>query len=211
MICCLLPSDWGAHQAASGHDHDAKAKRCTMRVRSRSITESGMNRLAILLVALVALAFGAPSAFAQSTGSFSAAISNVAIIPATVCNATSPGTCTGTNFLQLNIKTSGGSGTSLLLGGSLETSILTDTGTAGGGGKVRASAEHFEVQPRPGSARPMAWLAPERRIRAKSSLGSGSWASVTSHQRGLATTGREAALACSREVLKFVYGYQSTA
>jgi hypothetical protein len=103
-----------------------------------------MNRLAILRVALVALAFGAHGAFAQSTGSFSAAISNVAIIPTTVCNATSttgPGTCNGTNFLQLQIKTSSGSGTSLLVGGSLETSILTDTSTTGGNGKQTATAE----------------------------------------------------------------------
>jgi hypothetical protein len=103
-----------------------------------------MNRLAMLRLVLLGLVLAAPGAFAQSTGSFSAAISNVAIIPTKVCNATStsgPGTCSGTNFLQLQIKTSSGSGTSLLLGGSLETAILTDTSTTGGNGKQTATAE----------------------------------------------------------------------
>jgi hypothetical protein len=103
-----------------------------------------MNRVNTLGVALLALALGTPSAHAQSTGSFSAAVSNVAIVPTTVCNATSTSgssTCSGTNFLQLQIKTSSGSGTSLLVGGSLETSILTDTSTTGGGGKQTATAE----------------------------------------------------------------------
>ena len=44
-----------------------------------------------------------------------------------------------TPFLQLNIKVSNGD-SSLLVGGSLETSILTNTSTTGGNGKQTASA-----------------------------------------------------------------------
>ena len=94
-----------------------------------------------LLAAAVA---GSSGAFAQSSGSFSAAVSNVAIVPMVVCDASAtsgPTSCpqTGSDFLQLQIKTSNGN-TSLLVGGSLETSILTNTSTTGGGGKQTASA-----------------------------------------------------------------------
>jgi len=98
-------------------------------------------------VTLVAAAIaGSSGASAQSAGSFSAAVSNVAIIPTIVCDAgttstTNPLYCgnTTSQFLQLQIKVSNGN-SSLLVGGSLETSILTNTSTTGGGGKQQASA-----------------------------------------------------------------------
>ena len=88
------------------------------------------------------------AAFAQSTGSFSAQISNVAIIPTVVCSAGTLNTATGAtscmnnaaNFLNAQIKTSNG-GDSLLLTTSLESSILTDTAVSGGNGKQSATAE----------------------------------------------------------------------
>jgi hypothetical protein len=84
---------------------------------------------------------GSSGASAQSAGSFSAAVSNVAIIPTIVCAAPNtspidPLNCknTASQFLQLEIKVSNGN-SSLLVGGSLETAILTNTSTTGGGGK----------------------------------------------------------------------------
>ena len=91
----------------------------------------------------------ASAASAQSTGSFSAQISNVAIIPTVVCAAgtlTTPSggstSCTNSaaNFLNAQIKTSNG-GDSLLLTTSLESSILTDTAVTGGNGKQSATAQ----------------------------------------------------------------------
>jgi hypothetical protein len=98
-------------------------------------------------VAFVAAAIaGSSGASAQSAGSFSGAVSNVAIIPTIVCNAgiTAPNNAlncdnTASQFLQLQIKVSNGN-SSLLVGGSLETSILTNTSTTGGGGKQQATA-----------------------------------------------------------------------
>ena len=95
---------------------------------------------------LAAAAAGSSGAFAQSAGSFSGAVSNVAIVPTIVCDAGSTSSTnalncdnTATNFMQLNIKVSNGD-SSLLVGGSLETAILTNTSTTGGGGKQAASA-----------------------------------------------------------------------
>jgi hypothetical protein len=89
---------------------------------------------------------GSSCASAQSAGSFSAAVSNVAIIKTIVCDAgnTSPTDAlncdnTATNFLQLQIKVSNGN-SSLLVGGSLQTNILTNTSTTGGNGKQTATA-----------------------------------------------------------------------
>lgn len=89
---------------------------------------------------------GSSGAFAQSAGSFSGAVSNVAIVPTIVCDAGSTSSTgalncdnTAANFMQLSIKVSNGD-TSLLVGGSLETSLLTNTSTTGGGGKQTASA-----------------------------------------------------------------------
>ena len=98
-------------------------------------------------VAFVAAAIaGSSGASAQSAGSFSGAVSNVAIIPTIVCDAGTTSTTnslncdnTASQFLQLQIKVSSGD-SSLLVGGSLETSILTNTSTTGGGGKQQASA-----------------------------------------------------------------------
>jgi hypothetical protein len=108
-------------------------------MKNRSVLFAAAGLLAVA-------AAGSSGAFAQSAGSFSAAISNVAIVPMIVCDAgvtssTNPLSCDNTakNFLQLNIKVSNGD-SSLLVGGSLESSILTDTSTTGGGGKQSASA-----------------------------------------------------------------------
>jgi hypothetical protein len=97
-------------------------------------------------VAFVAAAIaGSSGASAQSQGSFSGAVSNAVVIPTIVCDATNTTTsqqnCNNNPFpfLQLNIKVSNGD-SSLLVGGSLETSILTNTYTTGGGGKQQASA-----------------------------------------------------------------------
>ncbi len=108
-----------------------------------------MNSLVKLIAsAAIATAFGASGAHAQSPGSFSAAISNVEIVPLVVCDAgildpLAALNChnTASNFLTLNIKTSSGSGTSLLVGGSLETAIFTETVVTGGGGTQKATAE----------------------------------------------------------------------
>lgn len=95
-------------------------------------------------VAAIAATFGTDAAFAQSAGSFSAQISNAEIIPVTVCaTPTNTGglTCDNTaqNFLTLNIKTSSGSGTSLLVGGSLQSQLVTNTSNTGGNGKQTAT------------------------------------------------------------------------
>ena len=97
-------------------------------------------------VAFVAAAIaGSSGASAQSAGSFSAAVSNAAIIPMIVCNPTNTTTSqqncanSAAQFMQVQIKTSNGD-SSLLVGGSLETSILTNTSTTGGNGKQTASA-----------------------------------------------------------------------
>jgi hypothetical protein len=89
---------------------------------------------------------GSSGASAQSAGSFSGAVSNAAIIPTIVCDAgaTAPNNAlncdnTASQFLQLQIKVSNGN-SSLLVGGSLQTSILTNTSTTGGGGKQTATA-----------------------------------------------------------------------
>src|ERR1700722_14400771 len=103
------------------------------------------------LLAGVAAAFVASmvwgAAFAQSTGSFSAQISNVAIIPVVVCSAgtlsaSGSTSCSNSaaNVLNAQIKTSSG-GNSLLLTASLESSILTDTAVSGGSGKQSATAQ----------------------------------------------------------------------
>jgi hypothetical protein len=104
------------------------------------------SRFFAMVACAAATITGSSGAFAQSAGSFSAAVSNVAIIPAIVCSApttsiTSPLNCdnTATQFMQLQIKVSSGN-SSLLVGGSLETAILTGTGTTGGSGKQMASA-----------------------------------------------------------------------
>ena len=96
-------------------------------------------------VAFVAAAIaGSSGASAQSAGSFSAAVSNVAIIPTIVCDATntttSPLNCdhSASQFMQLQIKVSNGD-SSLLVGGSLETTILTNTSTTGGSGKQQSA------------------------------------------------------------------------
>src|ERR1700681_3670765 len=109
-----------------------------------------MKNLSVLFAAagvLAAAAAGSSGAFAQSAGSFSEAISNVAIVPTIVCddgvtNSTNPLSCdnTATNLMQLHIKVSNGD-SSLLIGGSLESSILTNTlTTSGGTGKNSSSA-----------------------------------------------------------------------
>jgi hypothetical protein len=98
-------------------------------------------------VALVAAAIaGSSGASAQSAGSFSAAVSNTAIIPTIVCDAGTTSTInplncdnTASQFMQLQIKVSNGD-SSLLVGGSLQTGIITNTSTTGGGGKQSATA-----------------------------------------------------------------------
>lgn len=106
------------------------------------------NRSALFAAAgfLAVAAATLSDASAQSAGSFSGAVSNVAIVPTIVCDAGSTSSTnalncdnTAANFMQLNIKVSNGD-SSLLVGGSLETSILTNTSTTGGGGKQTASA-----------------------------------------------------------------------
>jgi hypothetical protein len=103
--------------------------------------------LAGVSIAVLATFVAGSAAFAQSSGSFSAQISNVEIIPVVVCSAgtlsTSGSTScsnTGANFLNAQVKTSNG-GTSLLLTASLESTILTDTSVNGGSGKQSATAE----------------------------------------------------------------------
>jgi hypothetical protein len=97
-------------------------------------------------VALVAVAIaGSSGASAQSAGSFSGAVSNVVVFPTIVCDATNTTTSSlncdnnPSPFLQLQIKVSNGD-SSLLVGGSLETTILTNTSTTGGSGKQTATA-----------------------------------------------------------------------
>ena len=103
--------------------------------------------LTSLAAALLATLMAGSAAFAQSTGSFSAQISNVAIVPVVVCtagtlDATGSTSCekNAANFLSAQIKTSNG-GDSLLLTASLESTILTDTAVSGGNGKQTATAE----------------------------------------------------------------------
>jgi len=97
-------------------------------------------------VALVAAAIaGSSGASAQSQGSFSGAVSNAEVFPTIVCDATNTTTSSlncdnnPTPFLQLNIKVSNGD-SSLLVGGSLQTAITTNTYTTGGGGQQKATA-----------------------------------------------------------------------
>ena len=105
-----------------------------------------VRNMCLSAVALVAAAIaGSSGASAQSAGSFSAAVLNAVVIPAIVCDATNTTTsqlnCNNnpSPFLQLQIKVSNGN-SSLLVGGSLQTTILTNTYTTGGGGKQQASA-----------------------------------------------------------------------
>src|SRR3974390_302434 len=104
-----------------------------------------VRNMCLSAVAFVAAAIaGSSGASAQSAGSFSAAVSNVAIIPTIVCDATntttSPLNCdhSASQFMQLQIKVSNGD-SSLLVGGSLETTILTNTSTTGGSGKQQSA------------------------------------------------------------------------
>jgi hypothetical protein len=97
-------------------------------------------------VTLVAAAIaGSSGASAQSQGSFSGAVSNAEVFPTIVCDATNTTTSSlncdnnPTPFLQLNIKVSNGD-SSLLVGGSLQTAITTNTYTTGGGGQQKATA-----------------------------------------------------------------------
>jgi hypothetical protein len=103
-----------------------------------------MKMLASACVIAIA-ALIAPMAFAQSTGSFAGDISNVSIITLPVCSSgttqSGTGTClsqSGAAFLHATIKMPNGKG--LLIGGSLESSILTDTLTSGNGKTNTASA-----------------------------------------------------------------------
>lgn len=99
-----------------------------------------MKRFLLLAAGLAALGLGAPAAFATSAGSFSAQISNAALIPTVVCAPATAGSssCNGSNLMSTTISTPNGG--SLLVTGSLETSILTDTTTKGNGGSNTASA-----------------------------------------------------------------------
>jgi hypothetical protein len=106
-----------------------------------------MRKHVLFAVAAVAAVFSANVAFAQSAGSFSAQIANGTIIPLTVCETgsfsnTGQLTCSNNahNFLSLSIKTSSGSGTSLLVGGSLQSQLVTNTSVTGGNGKQTAVA-----------------------------------------------------------------------
>ena len=96
--------------------------------------------LAIAIASLIS-----PMAFAQSSGSFAGDISNVSLITLPVCSSgttqAGSGSClsqSGAAVLHSTIKMPNGKG--LLIGGSLESSILTDTLTSGNGKTNTASA-----------------------------------------------------------------------
>jgi hypothetical protein len=100
-----------------------------------------MKRFALVagIVTLVSLA--ASSAFAQSSGSFAGDFASVGIIPTIACAATDPAlSCSdgGAAFLGATIKMPNGK--SLLIGGSLETSLLTSTSGTGGKGNQSSTA-----------------------------------------------------------------------
>jgi hypothetical protein len=95
-------------------------------------------KIKMLASAFAIAALFAPMAFAQSSGSFAGDISNVSLITLPVCSSgttqSGSGSCTnqsGAAVLHATIKMPNGKG--LLIGGSLESSILTDTLTSGNG------------------------------------------------------------------------------
>ncbi len=104
-----------------------------------------MRKLAGMFAFAGMLALAAP-AFAQSAGSFAGDFlgpNGVAkIVTTQVCSATDT-TCTSTQsatLLTATIKVSGASSKSLMLMGSLEDALYTDTSNSGGGSKSTSSA-----------------------------------------------------------------------
>ena len=102
-------------------------------------------KIKISVFALAIATIVAPMAFAQSSGSFAGDISNVSLITLPVCSSgttqSGSGTClsqSGAAVLHATIKMPSGKG--LLIGGSLESSILTDTLTSGNGKTNTAAA-----------------------------------------------------------------------
>ena len=98
-----------------------------------------------ILAAFAIASLIGPVAFAQSAGSFAGDISNVSLITLPVCSSgttqAGSGNCasqSGSAVLHATIKMPNGKG--LLIGGSLESSILTDTLTSGNGKSNTASA-----------------------------------------------------------------------
>src|SRR5690242_17065263 len=88
------------------------------------------------------------AAVAQSAGSGGGSFANAYLIPAIVCsvtaNATTASSCSaqagGTKVLYGNIKVPSASNKNVILMGSLETSILTDTTVASSGGTKSTSS-----------------------------------------------------------------------
>ncbi len=89
------------------------------------------------------VALAAPPAFAQSSGSFAGDFVSVTIIPTVVCEATDTTlSCSnsGTAFLGATIKMPSASSKNLLIGGSLQTSLVTATSATGGKGNQTSMA-----------------------------------------------------------------------
>ena len=100
-----------------------------------------MKRFALAAAIPVLVSLAGSTAFAQSSGSFAGDFSSVSIIPTLTCAATDPAlSCSqgGAAFLGATIKMPNGK--SLLIGGSLETSLLTSTSATGGRGNQSSSA-----------------------------------------------------------------------
>ncbi len=103
-----------------------------------------MTKLRSALAAVgLFVSLAASPAFAQSSGSFAGDFTSVNIIPTVVCQTTDTTlSCVkgGTAFLGATIKMPSASGKNLLIGGSLQTSLLTSTSATGGKGNQTSTA-----------------------------------------------------------------------
>ena len=112
----------------------------------RNISSNG-KYLTLLALAAAIMFWSAPGAFAQSAGSFAGDFNggSTYIIPLVTCSVTNIGTCAnaGTNFLDASIKMP--TGKSLLIMGSLETALYTDTSTSSKSGTKSTSSADASI------------------------------------------------------------------
>lgn len=110
----------------------------------RDVLSNSGKRLILLALACAVVFWAAPGAFAQSSGNFAGDFNggSTYIIPLVTCSVSNVGTCSNAKrgFLSASIKMP--TGKSLLIMGSLETALYTDTSTSSkGGNKSTSSAD----------------------------------------------------------------------
>lgn len=109
------------------------------------------KHLFLLALAGAVLFWAAPGAFAQSAGNFAGDFNggSVNIIPLVTCSSQDVGTCSNAKrgFLSANIKMP--TGKSLLIMGSLETALYTDTSTSSKNGNKSTSSADASIIVKP--------------------------------------------------------------